>query len=264
MSARRTSIASPPRGCSSPRCAPTHGVLAVARGIAHGPLCRPGRACRASSARSRQTRGAIFDPAVPTLADELRQAGLSHRDRRQVAPGTRVAEHAQRTRLRFLPRLPRRHDGQLHSRICATARTTCAAMRRSSTPPGTRPTCSPTGPCEYLRERAPAARSAVLPLPGLQRAAFPDRAAGRVAGQGQAARAAPERGAGQERRASSSTSTTASAACWRPFRESGLDRNDRRRLHGRQRRFAAARAEQRSVARRQTEPLRRRACASRS
>ena len=52
-------------------------------------------------------------PQAILLPQLLKRAGYHTATHRQMASGPGLAEHAQRTRLRPFPRLPRRHDGRL-------------------------------------------------------------------------------------------------------------------------------------------------------
>ena len=159
-----------------------------------------------------------FDPAVPTLADELKTGRLSHRDRRQVASRPRVAQHAQRARLRFLPRLSRRHDGQLHH-ASAPGPELHAPQRGGHRPRrardrsvhrlGRASICG-SGP------GGPISRSSST-WPTTRRISRSSRRPSGWRGSSSARRTWTKSGPGTSR--SSSISTTASAACWRRSRE---------------------------------------------
>ena len=198
-----------------------------------------------------------FDPGVPTLADELKKAGYHTAIVGKWHLGLESPNTPNERGFDFF------HGflGDMMDSYTTHLRHGNNYLRRNAE------VDRAGGPCHRsvlrLGRRVPARagkapRPAVLPVPRLQRAAFSHRAAGRMAGEGAASGRRRWTRSGRRTSPSSSISTTASAACWPRLQEAGLEQNTLVVVHRRQRRLAAARAEQRSVARRQAEPLRRR------
>ena len=128
-----------------PVCSPTRAALMT------GPVSRPRRRARRDPHARHQQLG-LPAPAGRAAAADAQTRRLPHGPRRQMAPGPGLAEHAQRARLRPLPRLPRRHDGRLLHPPPARLQLHAAERQGDRSPRDTPPTCSRIGPSTTCRE----------------------------------------------------------------------------------------------------------------
>jgi hypothetical protein len=203
-----------------------------------------------------ETRGDSFDPSVPTLADELKKAGYHtaivgkwHLGLESPnTPNERGFDFfhgflgdmmdSYTTHLRHGNNYLRRNGETIEAEGHATDLFTAWAGA-------------------YLRERAKHPGQPFFLYLAYNAPHFPHRAARGMAGEGQAAGASVGRQAGEERRLRRAPGRR-HRPCAGGAPGSGPGPKHAGRLHRRQRRLAAARAEQRSLAGRQAEPLRRR------
>src|SRR5215207_1018030 len=88
-------------------------MLADTRSVADGPLPGPGRRAWSHSHAAGGLMG-LLGPEGADTRQSPRFSRISHRHGREVASRSGYTEYADGTWLRLLPRISRRHDGQLH------------------------------------------------------------------------------------------------------------------------------------------------------